>query len=159
MSNWKQRINDIFRKVEETPEELTVQKMNIRFAELSIGEFFKHVVIPAYDNLKTELEKYGRTVVVDVNETGLYSASIIVYVPSKTAPGEKVEEFYFEIRGRAYQKAGFAFPEHANEDEPRVKKVEMVLRNGTLREHDINKIGPDEIIDSFVEEYSKWINY
>ncbi len=159
MSSWKQRINDIFRKGEEVSEDLTAQKMNIRFAEQNMREFFRKVVIPTYHDLKKEVEKYGRSVVVDVDDTGLYSASLTVYVPSGTDPEEQLEEFYFEIRGRAYQKAGFAFPEHANEDEPRIQKVEMVIRNGTISEHDIKDLTPDDIIESFVDEYSKWMNY
>ncbi|MBP1910412.1 hypothetical protein [Methanolobus bombayensis] len=122
-------------------------------------DFFKHVVFPVYDDLKKEIEKYGRKAVIDVDDTGLISASLTVYAPADNTSDEMIEEFYFEIRGRAYQKGEFAFPVHADEDQPRIPKVEILLRSGTISEYDIKDLSGADIVECFVNEYSKWIKY
>ncbi|TGC09373.1 hypothetical protein [Methanolobus halotolerans] len=159
MSGWKRKLREIFRSENDDSELRTVREMHVKFAELNMRDFFRHVVFPAYDDLKEEIEKHGRTVVIDVDDTGLNSASLIVYAPSDTKPDGQVEEFYFEIQGRAYQKAGFAFPEHADESQPRKPKVEILLRSGSISEYDINDLSRDDIVEIFVNEYAKWINY
>jgi len=159
MSSWKRKLRNIFRAEKDDSEDQTVKEAHTKFAELNMRDFFKHVVFPAYDNLKEEIEKYGRTVMIDVDETGLLSATLTVYAPSDKDPDEMVEEFYFEIRGRAYQKGKFAFPAHADEEQPPVTKVEMLLRSGSIHEYDIKDLSQDDIVETFVNEYSKWINY
>ncbi|RNI13780.1 hypothetical protein EFE42_06595 [Methanohalophilus sp. RSK] len=159
MNMWEQKLRDIFQTEKKNSGERSMQEMNVRFAELNMRDFFKHVVFPAYDGLKKEIEKYGRTVKVNVDGTGMNSASLTVYAPPDKKPDEQVEEFYFEIRGRAYQKAGFAFPQHADEEQPRIRKVEILLRHGPIHEYDIENLTREDIIECFVAEYSKWINY
>ena len=159
MSNWKQRLMEIFNKDEYVEEEKTPQEMNIKFVEMNMKEFFKSVVIPTYNDLKKEIEEHGRTVVVDIDDTGLYSASLTVFSPSETKPEEQTEEFYFEIRGRAYKKGGFAFPEHADENQPRTSRIEVLLRNGSIEEYDINEVSKEDILECFINEYAKWMNY
>lgn len=159
MNMWEQKLRDIFQTEKKNSGERTTEEMHVRFAELNMRDFFKHVVFPAYDDLKKEIEKYGRTVEVNVDDSGMNSASMTIYAPSDKNPDEQVEEFYFEMRGRAYQKAGFAFPQHADEEQPRIRKVEILLRNGTVDEYDIENLTREDIIECFVAEYSKWINY
>ncbi|RSD35466.1 MAG: hypothetical protein CI953_75 [Methanohalophilus sp.] len=117
MNMWEQKLRDIFQAEKKNSGERTTEEMHVRFAELNMRDFFKHVVFPAYDDLKKEIEKYGRTVEVNVDDTGMNSAS------------------------------------------PRIRKVEILLRNGTVHEYDIENLTRQDIIECFVDEYSKWINY
>lgn len=127
--------------------------------QLNMQDFFKKVVFPVFDDLKKEIEQYGRSVVIDVDNAGFISASMTVYTPSDKDPDAKAEEFNFEIRGKAYQKAGFAFPAHADENQPLVPRVEMVFQNNITHEYDIKELSGDDIIECFIDEYSKWANY
>jgi hypothetical protein len=131
----------------------------LKFARMNIRDFIKNVVLPTYHELKTELEEHGKDVVISVDEPNLNYASITVYTPSQTNPEEEIEEFCFRIRGKTYQKMQFAFPQHAEEDQPRVQKAEIVLRTGTLKEYDFEELTKEEIIDRFLEEYEKWLKY
>ena len=133
--------------------------MNIGFVQLNMQDFFKKVVFPVFDDLKKEIEQYGRSVVIDVDNAGFISASMTVYAPLDNDTDTKAEEFYFEIRGKAYQKAGFAFPAHADEDQPRIPRVEIVFQNNITHEYDIKELSGDDIIECFIDEYSKWAKY
>ncbi|MDG6244602.1 MAG: hypothetical protein QCH31_09495 [Methanolobus sp.] len=159
MSWWKEQLQSIIQKSSISENNKHPEKVNVKFAQYKLRKVFKDIVIPALDELKEEIEKYGRKVVIKVDDTGLNSATIIVYTCSEEDRHKEIEEFYFQIKGRAYHKAGFAFPAHAEEGEPRITKIEMLLRNGTLTEYDVEEINKDHIIEAFVEEYSKWINY
>lgn len=159
MNGWRGKLRKIFQLEKNDLEDITTQETSVKLAEVNIGYFLKDIVVPAYNDLKMEIEKYGRIVVIDIDDSGLGSASLTVYLPSEIKTEEQVEEFYFLIEGRAYQKAGFAFPEHADESLPRTPQVEISIRNGSIGEHDIENLSKDDIIKIFVDEYSKWINY
>lgn len=156
MSELKKKLDNILKneKGDEVPSDVY-----LKFARMNIRDFIKNVVLPTYHELKNELEEHGKDVVINVDEPNLNYASIIVYTPSQTNPEEEVEEFCFRIRGKTYQKMQFAFPQHAEEDQPRVRKAEIVLRTGTLKEYDFEQLTKEEIIDRFLEEYEKWIKY
>ncbi|AEH61046.1 hypothetical protein Mzhil_1191 [Methanosalsum zhilinae DSM 4017] len=159
MSWWKEQLKSIIQESSESNNYKHPENLNVKFAQFKLRKVFRDIIIPALDELKGEIEKYGRRVVIEVDDTGLNSATIIVYACSEEDRHKEIEEFYFQIKGRAYQKAGFAFPEHAEEGKPRITKVEILLRSGTLAEYDVEEVDKDNIIEVFVEEYSKWINY
>ncbi|MCD4820488.1 MAG: hypothetical protein K8R11_00060 [Methanococcoides sp.] len=156
MSELKKKLNNILKSEDE---EGTPSDVYLKFARMNIRDFIINVVLPSYHELKTELEEHGKDVVIDVDEPNLNYASIIVYTPSQTNPDEEIEEFCFRIRGKTYQKMQFAFPQHAEEDQPRVQKAEILLRTGTLKEYDLEELTTKEIIDRFLGEYEKWIKY
>ncbi|MEA1984727.1 MAG: hypothetical protein U9N13_03655 [Euryarchaeota archaeon] len=152
MSNWKTRMKGIFEGNGDTPP----SDMLIKAARMQMKTFFKGVVISAFTELKAELENYGRKVTIDVDENTAL-ASIYVYVQSVNVVWE--EEFYFEIRGRTYQQKQFTFPAQVDENAPRNRKAEIVLRSGSLKEYDLEDLPKEEIIDQFLKEYSKWVKF
>ncbi len=152
MSDWKTRLKDAIEgNVESIPSDI-----HIKLSRMQMKNYFNGVVIPAFAELKEELEKYGRIISVTVDEN-LPDAILIVFI--QKTEGRQEEEFFFEVRGRSYQKEQLAFPVHTEEERPRRNKVEILLRSGSLKEYELEDLPKEQIIDDFLAEYSKWVNF
>ncbi|MCS3924178.1 hypothetical protein [Methanosalsum natronophilum] len=159
MSWWKDKLEKIIVSSSKSESDRYPDDLNVKFAHLKLRKTFKNIVIPAIDELKKEIELYNRRVIVNVDDTGLNSVTLFVYSCSEENTNKYIEEFCLSIIGRTYQKAFFAFPEHGNSEEPRIVKIEILSRSGTLAEFNVDEVTQEQIIETFIEEYSKWINY
>ena len=152
MKNWKDRLKDILKgKIEEGSEAPIPGERTGEMAEVYITSFIENSVLPAFRELSAELEKHKRCPVIDVDEQKT-EASLTVYF-------QEAEEFYYAVRGRAYQKGDFAFPQHAETQEESSLEAEVVLRSGSHHMGDINSFSMDDIIKDFLDEYSKWAKF
>ncbi|WP_292486250.1 hypothetical protein [Methanohalobium sp.] len=153
MADWISRLNKILEgkeKKEKSSLESSTSDADTRY---HIIGFIENAVIPAFTQLKKELENKGRKVVIeepeDLEDRSSITASISVYKDDE-------EEFYYAIQGKPYQKMNFAFP-YQPEDKPSYCKAVILLRSGVQGKIDIKKYSKEDIIQNFLDEYSKWV--
>lgn len=141
---WKSRLHQILWK-QKPP------KGDTELAEgrAKIKNFINEIVNPAFEELKTELEKQGREIEIYDHDT---SATLIVR-------REGDEEFRYAIRGRALRRAAVAFPELDEPDTPRILRAEVVLRGGVAGEYELEEFTHHGIIEDFLNEYAKWMGW
>jgi hypothetical protein len=142
MKNWKKMLAGIFEKQKEEKEKKEKKHSQ---EKLRVEEFYSTIVNPAFEELKSELKKYGREVNVYTERRDF--ASIIVQF-------EGEEELDYSIEVMLYP--GLAFPRpviHYTEwASSRRLRVEGLLRKG-IQDYDIFDITKDEIIENFLNEY------
>lgn len=143
MREWRSRIRQIVQGRERPPSGTD----NVQEASSRITEFINNVVIPAFEDLKEEIDQLdGRTAEIRKTES---LASITVFK-------DGAEEFSFAVRGRAYHKMTAGFPQITRDDLPMDCKAEIVLYSGNQGEYPIDGFTHENIIESFVREYEKW---
>jgi len=142
MSRWKESLKAIFAAAEERAP--TGDEPGRR-----VKHFIAQVVVPAFEEVAEELQDYGRDVEV---EHGEKHASIRVL-------HEEEEEFFYEVRARAYRKRDFAFPAIPLHDAEGVTyRAEAHLKDRPLNE-DVTDFTKDQIIESFLREYSRHLRW
>jgi hypothetical protein len=62
VEKWKEDLNNFFRKKTKKSQHESEKKTRIHKIEPIVAEFYSSTVEPAFNELKTELEKYGKTV-------------------------------------------------------------------------------------------------
>jgi hypothetical protein len=142
MRDWKKILASFLEKQKEEKGE----KEEKRSQEKSrVEKFYSTIVNPAFEELKSELRKYGREVEVYTERKDF--ASIIVQF-------EGDEELDYSIEVMLYP--GLAFPRpvvHYTEwASSRRLRVEGLFRKG-IQGYDISDITKDEIIENFLNEY------
>ena len=142
MRDWKKILASFLEKQKEEKGE----KEEKRSQEKSrVEKFYSTIVNPAFEELKSELRKYGREVEVYTERKDF--ASIIVQF-------EGDEELDYSIEVMLYP--GLAFPRpviHYTEwASSRRLRVEGLLRTG-IQDYDISDITIDEIIEHFLNQY------
>ena len=145
MADWRERLKDLFaRPGRPRPEAVPVAEGRRR-----IERFLDETVLPAFEELARELETHGRTAAVERHP---HMAVLTVYRAGH-------EEFSYAVRGRAYHKLSFAFPEHGDDDEPRLLKAEIVQSAGTGTADALEHFTREGIIRDFLHEYSRWMGW
>ncbi len=142
-SSWRERLQRIVRaesRAERRP------SVNVNQIREQINEFLDETVIPAFKEIRTELQKHGRDVRIEKHP---YQAVITVRKAGK-------EEFSYAVRGRAYHKLSFAFPQFNDKDESRILRAEVVLPSGPRPDHKVNQFTREGIIKDFLDEYARW---
>ncbi len=145
MKDWKNDLDDFFRLQREKGEK---EEKNRGQNESKAIEFCKSRVIPAFTELKEELEKQGRK--VDIYEGIGGDASISI-----TYKGN--EDFHYEIR---ISKGLRPIPETRYLDmrSGKTLKSEGYFNPGT-QDYSIANISRDEIIKHFLREYKDYVEY
>ena len=142
MKNWKKILASFF---EEKEEKKGKKEKKQSHEKLRVEKFYSTIVNPAFEELKSELKKYGREVDVYTERTDF--ASIILQF-------EGDEELDYSIEVMLYP--GLAFPRpviHYTEwASSRRLRVEGIFRIG-IQNYDISDITKDEIIEHFLNEY------
>jgi hypothetical protein len=146
LENWKNILAGYFIKQKEERGE-KAEKLSQN--KLRVEKFYSTVVYPAFEELKSELRKYGRE--VDVYTERKDYASIIVHF-------EGEEEFDYSIEmmispGRVYPRPVIHYTEWASS---RRLRTEGSLRIG-IQDYDISNIKKEEIIEHFLSEYKNYI--
>jgi hypothetical protein len=141
LPDWRTDLADFLREMENRPE---AREDRLRRAKTQIDEFFSETVIPAFEELKTELEKYGREVKVF---RGLNSASLTVSYMGYT-------ELEYAIKVRARPNGAFPYLEVRFMDGAagRIYSTEDYFRSGA-QTYDIADISKDEIAENFLSDY------
>jgi len=142
VSDWKKELKEL---LERTPEERKVRPEG----PTRIRGFISDIVVPAFEEIAEELQEYGRDVEV---EYGDRTASIRVVKDGK-------EEFYYEVRIKAYQKLRFAFPIAPLRDaEGKTYRAEIHLRDRALL-HDVTNATKEEMIQYFLRYYARHLTW
>lgn len=143
MREWKDRLRHIVQGQERPPE----TQDNIQEARNRIAYFIENVVIPAFEELKAELDQMeGRSAEIRRTEN---QASLTIH-------RDGVEEFSFAIQGRAYHQLSAGFPQITRDDLPMHCKAEIVLYSGSQGEYPIDEFDHENILEGFIREYEKW---
>ncbi|MCC5829350.1 MAG: BCCT family transporter [Phycisphaeraceae bacterium] len=153
---WRERLRRIvtegdFSPVEGTSGTATVppapaKRADVQDIRKTITAFIDETVVPAFREIEKELTKHKRTARIEKRP---YQVSITVF-----KDGE--EEFSYAVRGRAFHKLSFAFPEFGPDDEPRILKAEVVVPSGTQGGYQLTEFTRQGIIDDFLNEYAQW---
>lgn len=145
MKDWKKILASFFEKQKKEKEGKEGKRNQ---EKLRVEKFYATIVNPAFEELKSELKKYGRE--VDVYTERRDFASIIVYF-------EGEEELDYSIEVILYP--GLAFPRpviHYTEwASSRRLRAEVFLRKG-IQDYDISDITKEEVIEHFLNEYKNF---
>jgi len=107
--------------------------------------FISEVVVPAFEELATELQDHGRDVEVEHSDR---MGAIRVLHNGK-------EEFYYEVKVKAYRNSGFAFPVVPLRDaEGQTYRAEIHLRDRPLH-HDVTNSSREDLIRYFLQDYRR----
>lgn len=142
--SWRSRLRSILQQSSET----AGRRPNVDVDRIrsQVNQFLDEIVIPAFKEIREELVQHNREVSIDKQP---YQAVLTVRKDGK-------EEFSYAVRGRAYHKLSFAFPQFDDRDEPRLLRAEVLLPSGPRPEHKTNEFTKDGIIQDFLAEYAKW---
>ncbi len=147
MKNWKKKLEAFFEKQKQEKEEKEEKHSH---EKLRVEKFYSTIVIPAFEELKSEFKKHGREVKTYTERRDF--ASIIVQF-------EGEEELDYSIEVMLYP--GLAFPRpviHYTEwASSRRLRVEGLFRTG-IQDYDISDITKDEIIEHFLNAYKNLSN-
>lgn len=138
MSDWKEDLRQLLAASEGARSPKPEGPLRVR-------GFISDVVVPAFEELARELQEHGRDVEV---EHGDRSASIRIL-------RDGAEEFYYEVKVKAYRTRGFAFPVAPLRDpEGKTYRAEIHLRDRELH-HDVTNATRDDLIRYFLQDYSR----
>ena len=137
MANWRQKLGQHFQEAEKTKQDKDASEMT---------GFISDVVVPAFEEILAEMESHGRDVTVRVAGT---SAMISVR-------NEGEEELIYRIQGRTFPTKVLPYAEIRFRERKGLKliRVESMFRDGS-EDYSLTDITTDEIIESFVGEYTR----
>lgn len=143
---WRDRLRRIVTDSEYEMPDKDRQRVDVKDIRQTVAGFMEETVIPAFRDIERELKKLGRTVTIEKRP---YQTSLTVFHNGQ-------EEFSYAVRGRAFHKLSFAFPEFGGGDEPRILKAEVVLPSGPQSGFKMTEFTRQGIIDDFLGEYAHW---
>ncbi len=146
--DWRQRLDALIQRQKRPPEPKAV---NVERAREQLSGFISAKVVPAFEQIADELSKRDRRCEIESND---YHATITVL------HGED-EEFSYAMRARAYLRMSFALPDVSRPGRRRreVYRGEVVLDKGAGKEQPIDRWTVQAIIDNFLAEYAKWMDW
>ncbi|MCP1726519.1 choline/glycine/proline betaine transport protein [Natronospira proteinivora] len=146
MSNWREKLKQVIQKEMSTPPEMS--HASVEKARRDISRFISRTALPALEALKGELEQYDRRCEIERRD---YQVSMTVY------HGDR-EEFSYVVRGRAYHRMFFAFPEFGDPGkDTRIGRAEITLNREGPAGQDAATLSMDDIIRDFIKEYAHWL--
>ncbi len=123
---------------------------SLQRARTEAQTFLERTVLPAFRDLRRELERHGRRVQIERHGS---QAFLIVR-------RQEAEEFRYGIRTRLLQRQATAFPEFQHHPEPpRVVHGEVILRGGVQQDYPLDRFTRQNIIDHFLDEYARWAGW
>ena len=138
MADWRKDLNGFFEKTEKKRREKAEGAELIRFIH--------DITVPAFEDLRVELESHGREVTIRDSET---SAAIIVYKKGD-------EEMTYRIQFRTYPDRVLPFAEIRAKERKglRLVRFESMFRSGKP-DYWISEGTREEIIRNFLEHYTR----
>lgn len=144
--DWRERL----RQITAEPEPSFQQAVKgLEEARRVLRGFIEDTVVPAFEEIKTELEAQGRGVTISREED---RAQIGVFL-------DGAEEFRYGIEGNAREQAVFAWPKFDAKRRPLRATADVVLRSGKRAEHDVRTFSRQQIIEDFIKAYAKWMGW
>ncbi len=147
MSDWRDRLRDIMENVAPTRSEQEVRREKIESRRREIEHFIQNTVLPAFEEIRKELEKYGRRAEI---VPGRYKARLEVY-------HNDLEEFSYVVRGDVYHRLSFAWPVQRSETEVDVARAVIQRPGGRGRAFKLDEYTKDGIIEDFLVHYKDWV--
>jgi len=134
MNDWRTDLGSFFEKQNKSRAERQLS---------DIEKFVKNVVVPAFDDLKPELEKYGRAVNV---RSSASTATLFVQ-------NMGTDEFTYCVQGRTFPDRIVPFAEIVCKERKGVRliRTESMFRGDN--EYTIDSIEKDEVIQHFLSNY------
>lgn len=149
MSNWREKLKNLVENAPKGGVEAEAAQRKIEERREEIKQFIQDTVLPAFEEIKTELEQYGRAVELT---PGKYKARLVVY-------RNDAEEFSYVIRGDASHHMSFAWPViRPGEDGNEVTRAEIQRPGGLKRAFRLAEFTRDGIIEDFLEGYKNWVH-
>lgn len=148
MSNWREKLKNLVETAPAAGADQEEARQRIEERREEITQFIEDTVLPAFNELKAELEQYKRNVEIT---PGKYKARLVIY-------HDDAEEFSYVIRGDASHHMSFAWPvirPGINENE--VTRAEIQRPGGLKRAFRLAEFTHDGIIEDFLEGYKNWI--
>lgn len=146
MANWRQELRQVIEKEAASPPQRS--HASVEKARREITRFINRTAMPALEALKEELEKYDRRGRIEREQ---YQVSLTVY-------HQEQEEFSYIVRGRAYHRMFFAFPEFGDPSrDTRIGRAEVTLGRDSNKGQAVETINGEAIIRDFIEEYARWL--
>jgi len=146
MSNWREDLKRVIHEQMSSPPEMS--HASVEKARREISRFISHTTLPAFQALKSELEQHDRRCEIDRRD---YQAALTVYHADK-------EEFSYVVRGRAFHRMFFAFPEFGDPGkDTHIGRAEVTLNREGERGQDVKEINQETIIQDFIQEYARWL--
>ena len=137
MSDWKDDLESFFEEKERQNKAYTEQRQN---AELQSASFLSNTVVPAFEEIRAELEKYGREVIISNKDQAV---NIQIFYESSLEFDYWIKVDINNLRPH---------PEiQLTIDEQKVS-LEGTLRVG-VESFTIEDISKEEIIGSFLSDY------
>ena len=138
MEDWKKDLIEFFTKKEEKN---MLDEEDIKPKKAEAERFFASVIIPVFEEVKAELKKYGREVII--NARGV-QVSIIVKLEDK-------EEFSYELQAQISQERVSLSENH--DAGPIIKLQNLAAFQGRA----ISDISKEDIRWGFLEKYMRYV--
>ncbi len=142
MGDWKDKLRTT---VEETEAKQRSDTEKIEGARPVVEEFYASKVLPAFEELKTEIEKYGREVrIYPGGGAGTdYSSGVTVYYDHSS-------EMDYSVHVKVSPATVGAHPEITRRDGKDGRRFTVY---GYFKSRDLSKITKEEIISNFMHDY------
>ncbi|HKZ00703.1 MAG TPA: hypothetical protein VJ180_00590 [Pyrinomonadaceae bacterium] len=142
MSDWKSNLSDFFDKQEKKAQADTEKQKE---TQSEAEKYLATEVAPAFDELKSELEKHGRHVSI---HTGADSAGILVDFEGR-------EEFQLTVKTRG----SVVYPETRFREKTDGKMYRSeAMFHGSSAKSNVFNVKKDDIIAHFLEDYQRRIS-
>lgn len=142
--DWRNRLASILASRGRSPAKAI--NTGVAAARQSLAAFIDKTVLPAFEDLVSELQRHGREAVIDRHS--YYAMLLVKY------RGE--EEFRYVVRGRVYHALSFSIQQATKPRQPDHPTAEILARGGIARPFDIKQLSRAALIDDFLAEYAKW---
>lgn len=148
MSNWQEKLKSLIEEGSQSAGQHKEAQLRVEERREEIKQFIQDTVLPAFNDIKAELEKYERQVEIT---PGKYKARLVVY-------HNDAEEFSYVIRGDASHHMSFAWPViRPGDDSNEVARAEIQRPGGLKRAFRLAEFTREGIIDDFLEGYKNWV--
>lgn len=145
MTDWRERLGRIIRHA---GDDNTESMADVDASRREIEQFLRETVVPAFEEIITELRRHGRDARVELQP--------MVAVLHITRNDEV--EFTYAVRGSVYHRLSFAFPVLRDDDNIRIARAEIVRPGGISDEYRLREFTRQGIINDFLEAYDQWLS-
>jgi choline/glycine/proline betaine transport protein len=145
-NDWRRQLNRIITVADRYAQGPSEKTASVRDRFLT---YLEQTVLPAFEQLKSQLEANGRTATIERDAT---EAALTVW------RGQQ-EEFRYGVRGRARTPMVFAFPDVSAEPPEPAIRAEVLINEAPRGEQDPANWDQADIARDFVVAYGKWMGW
>lgn len=138
-ADWRSELGSILKRPEPSKSDEVVRS--------ELERFVAEVVLPAFEDLSRELERYGRQASIRPAAT---SAALLVMF-------EGEEEMTFRVQGRMFPGGMLPFADVRCRERKglRLLRNEVMLRSGNPADYTLKDVTRDEVIRAFLDQYKR----